>query len=79
MLWTMAEAAEHPHNRHRSTFVEVDGVTQPAPAPRFSRSELGLPTVAASPGQHSREVLAGWGFDTSEIDKLVEAGAVQGQ
>ncbi len=58
---TMSEAAEHPHNVERQTFVEVDGVTQPAPAPRFSRTENVIASAPAWPGQHTREVLADWG------------------
>jgi alpha-methylacyl-CoA racemase len=59
---TMSEAAKHPHNVARKTFIEVDGVVQPAPAPRFSRTASALPSAPAHAGQHSREVLADWGF-----------------
>src|SRR4030095_11904578 len=49
---SMAEAPVHPHNRARGTFVEVDGVPQPGPAPRFSRTPGGIrrPPAAPSPG-----------------------------
>lgn len=72
---SLAEAPSHPHNAARATFVEVDGVVQAAPAPRFSRTtaELGLPPPAA--GQHDREALARWGFTESEINHLEHAGA----
>ena len=74
---TMSEAAQHPHNVARDTFVEVAGVKQPGPAPRFSRSTTAIARPPAHPGQHTREVLADFGFDTADIDKLVETGAVK--
>lgn len=73
---SMSEAAAHPHNVERGTFVEVDDVVQPAPAPRFSRTASARPTVPHHPGQDSREVLSGMGFDESEIDDLIRLGAV---
>ena len=73
---TMSEAATHPHNVERGTFVEVDGVVQPAPAPRFSRTAPASPVAPHHPGQDSREVLLGLGFDESEIDDLIRLGAV---
>lgn len=73
---TMSEAAKHPHNVARQTFIEVDGVTQPAPAPRFSRTATALPTAPAHAGQHSRAVLADWGFDADRITALIASGAV---
>jgi len=72
----MSEALRHPHNRHRSSFVEVDGIAQPAPAPRF----LGTPTRVARPpariGEHTREILKDWGFAAEEIAALDRDGAV---
>jgi len=73
---TMSEAAKHPHNVARNTFIEVDGVTQPAPAPRFSRTSTDSPSAPAHAGQHSRAVLADWGFDAARIDSLIGGGAV---
>src|SRR5205814_1262209 len=73
---SMSEAYEHPHNVHRKTFVELAGIRQPAPAPRFSRTAPELTVPAAHPGQHTDEALAAWGFDDKEIRKLREAGAV---
>jgi alpha-methylacyl-CoA racemase len=73
---TMSEAAAHPHNVERGTFVEVAGMTQPAPAPRFSRTVATIERPPAHPGQHTREVLTAWGLDASRIDELVEAKAV---
>ncbi|HET9546591.1 MAG TPA: CaiB/BaiF CoA-transferase family protein [Desertimonas sp.] len=73
---TMSEAAVHPHNAARGTFVEVDGRVQPAPAPRFSRTPAAIGTPPAHPGQHSREILADWGLDAGRIETLITAGAV---
>ena len=73
---TMSEAASHPHNVQRGTFVEVDGVVQPAPAPRFSRSATAVPQAPRHPGEDSREVLQDLGFSATEIDELVRLGAV---
>lgn len=73
---SMAEAPEHPHNKHRGTFVEVEGFIQPAPAPRFSRTPGAIQRPPAHPGQHTDEALADWGFDTDRIAKLRESGAI---
>lgn len=58
------EAAQHPHNVARQTFVEVEGVTQPAPAPRFSKTPGTIRSVAPKPGQHSQDILADWGISS---------------
>jgi alpha-methylacyl-CoA racemase len=73
----MDEAARHPHNVERGTFVEIDGVMQPAPAPRFSRTEATIDRPPAHDGQHTVEVLRDWGLDSGHIDALVESGAVK--
>jgi alpha-methylacyl-CoA racemase len=73
---TMGDAAQHPHNVARGTFIEVAGVTQPRPAPRFSRTEPVVVSAPAHAGQHSRAVLADWGIDPDRIDALVASGAV---
>jgi alpha-methylacyl-CoA racemase len=70
------EAPEHPHNAARKTFIEVDGVVQPAPAPRFSRTPGRIQRPPALPGEHSGEVLRDWGFSAEEIAKLREADAI---
>jgi alpha-methylacyl-CoA racemase len=73
---SMAEAPEHRHNKARGTFIELEGVVQPAPAPRFSRTP---PEVAGPPaylGQHTDEVLADWGFSADEIAQLREGKAI---
>jgi alpha-methylacyl-CoA racemase len=73
---TMSEAAVHPHNVARRTFVEVAGVTQPAPAPRFSRTPGAIAGPPSPAGAHTREVLADWGLSADRIDALHAAGAV---
>ncbi|WP_416896997.1 MAG: CaiB/BaiF CoA transferase family protein [Minwuia sp.] len=72
----MDEAPKHAHNVARDTFVDIDGVTQPNAAPRFSRTPNGKPTVAPNPGQDTAEALSDWGFEKSEIDSLKSSGAV---
>jgi alpha-methylacyl-CoA racemase len=57
---TLAEAATHSHNESRKNFIEVDGVTQNAPAPRFSRTEPEAPTAPRKPGADTEAVLADW-------------------
>ena len=73
---TMSEAAEHPHNVERGTFIDIAGMKQPAPAPRFSRTSPTVERAPAHPGQHSREVLADWGVGADRIDVLLASGAV---
>jgi len=58
------------------TFVEVAGVMNPAPAPRFSRTPGKIERPPVHAGQHTDEALADWGFSTAEITKLRETGAV---
>src|SRR2546421_8596592 len=72
----MAEAPGHPHNRQRQTFVEVAGVPQPAPAPRFSRTPGSIASPPPHVGQHTDEALGDWGLSPEEVAKLREAGAV---
>ena len=59
---SLTEAADHPHNKSRGLFVDVNGQTQPAPAPRFSRSPLRKPSPGAQCGEHTQEVLAELGI-----------------
>jgi alpha-methylacyl-CoA racemase len=67
----------HPHNRQRATFTEVAGVSQPAPAPRFSRTPADIAGPPAAPGQHTDEALADWGFGADEVARLRHAGVVR--
>jgi alpha-methylacyl-CoA racemase len=73
---SMAEAPDHPHNVARGTFVEVAGIRQPAPAPRFSRTPGAIERPPPHAGQHTDEALADWGFDPSDVAKLRDAGAI---
>jgi alpha-methylacyl-CoA racemase len=73
---TMSEAAEHPHNVERGTFVEIAGTTQPAPAPRYSRTPGEIGSAPAHPGQHTAEILRDWGFDAARIEALLASHAV---
>ncbi|MGZ8742789.1 MAG: CaiB/BaiF CoA transferase family protein [Nocardioides sp.] len=70
----LTEAAQHPHLRARGTYVERDGVLQPAPAPRFSRTEATLTTGPSVAGGQSREALRAWGI--ADVDSLIDSGAV---
>ncbi|MES2016063.1 MAG: CaiB/BaiF CoA-transferase family protein [Pseudomonadota bacterium] len=72
----MGEAPLHPHNAARGTFVDIAGVTQPAPAPRFSRTEPEIGLAPAKPGQHSAAVLEDWGWSDDEVKKLTEQGVI---
>jgi alpha-methylacyl-CoA racemase len=74
----LEEAPRHPHNVARGTFVEVEGVTQPGPAPKFSRTPGEVQMPPPAPGQHTDQVLADWGFDADDITKLRDIGAVGG-
>lgn len=73
---TMSEAAIHPHNVARNTFVEVDGLVQPAPAPRFSRTNPDAPTKPITPGEHTDEILLQLEYTESEILRLKTLDAV---
>ena len=73
---SLEESMRHPHNVARGTFVEMDGITQPGPAPRFSRTPGKLDRPPSIPGQHSEEVLRDWGFDMAEITALTASGIV---
>ncbi len=70
------EAPDHPHARARDSFVEVDGVVQPAPAPRFSRTPARVKGGPPAFGAQTREALAAWGFDAEAIAALEAEGAI---
>jgi alpha-methylacyl-CoA racemase len=72
----MDEAPRHPHNVARGTFVEVEGVVQPAPAPRFSATPGAIQGPPPATGAHDREALSDWGFSSAEIEALQSAGAM---
>ena len=71
-----AEAPDHPHNAARQTFVEMDGVLQPAPAPRFSRTPAAVQRPACAAGAHTDEVLAELGMTEEDRHRLRAAGAM---
>lgn len=70
------EAPRHPHNVARAAFVDVDGVTQPAPAPRLSRTPGAIGGPPPLIGEHTRQALAEWGMDSAHIDQLAACGAI---
>jgi alpha-methylacyl-CoA racemase len=70
------EAPAHPHNQARGTFIEVDGVVQPAPAPRYSRTPPASPKAPSRAGADTDEALTRWGFDAETITALRRAGAI---
>lgn len=74
---SLTEAPQHPHNVARGTFIDIDGVVQPAPAPRFSRTTPGTPRVPALPGDHTLALLAGLGLDDEEIAGLLDSGVAR--
>ncbi len=72
----MAEAPEHPHNKARDTFIELEGIIQPAPAPRFSRTVPEVYPAPAYVGEHTEEVLKSIGMQDSDIEDLKASGEV---
>jgi alpha-methylacyl-CoA racemase len=73
---SLAEAPAHPHNRARGTFMERDGVIQPAPAPRFSRTPGSVERSAPRRGEGGSAALAEWGFDAAKIAQFRMSGAL---
>ena len=73
---SLSEAPNHPHNKARGTFIEIDGVIQPAPAPRFSRTKVEVQGPAPTCGEHNEQVLNDWGFNAGEIAAFKTAGAI---
>ncbi len=73
---SMEEAMEHPHNIARETFVEIEGVKQPAPAPKFSRTPSEIQSPPCRRGQHTKEALADWGVGGDRISALMEKGVI---
>jgi crotonobetainyl-CoA:carnitine CoA-transferase CaiB-like acyl-CoA transferase len=70
------DAPAHPHNAARATFIDVGGVVQPAPAPRFARTPCGPPAPPVRAGSDTREVLAALGLTAAQISALRDSGAV---
>ena len=72
---TMSEAAKHPHNVARETFIEIADTMQPAPSPRFSRTAPAVPSAPVVAGANTREVLQNWGV--KNVDDLLSRGVVK--
>ena len=72
----MTEAPKHPHNVERKTFIDLEGVTQPAPAPRFSRTKAEVISSPALVGEHSEEILKDLGLSQEEIASLRSSGGI---
>ena len=70
------EAHTHPHNKARGTFVEVAGVVQPGPAPRFSRTPAAVHNPPPVAGQDADDALAAWGIDADRVKGLRETGVI---
>lgn len=73
---SIEEAPSHPHNVARGTFIEIDGVTQPAPAPRFDRTVPEVRGAAPAPGSHGREILAELGIEGDAAQRMLDEGIV---
>jgi alpha-methylacyl-CoA racemase len=72
----LTEAVDHPHVKARGSLVTIDGVTQPAPAPRFSRTPGEIQRPPRNPGEDTTETLLDWGFDADEVERLFTTGVV---
>jgi alpha-methylacyl-CoA racemase len=72
-----AEAPNHPHNKARESFVEIGGVVQPAPAPKFSRTPAQVRRPPPQPGELGDEALCEWGLSKEKIARVRAAGAIQ--
>ena len=72
----LTEAIDHPHVKARQTLVDVDGVVQPAPAPRFARTPGAVQRPPRLPGEDTDEALVDWGFDPDEVKQLLDSGVI---
>ena len=73
---TLEEAPNHPHNRARDTFIDLDGVVQPGSAPRFSNSNRARPRPPCDPGADGEAILHELGYSTAEIETLRREGTL---
>ena len=73
---SFGEAPNHPHNKARGSFVEVEGIVQPGPAPRFSRTPGSVKFGPPEFGAQTEETLAEWGFTESEVQQLARKKAI---
>lgn len=76
-ILNMQESIDHPHNVERKTFVEIGGIPQPAPAPRFDKTPCDIPKASSAPGEDTDAVLSDWGFGDDEIQQLKESKAIK--
>ena len=76
-ILSMKEAPKHIHNQSRQTFVNVGGIQQPAPAPRFSRTQSSIQQPPNEPGTRDEAALADWGLSKQEIEAFMQSGALQ--
>jgi len=72
----LVEAPQHPHNASRRTFIELDGVIQPSPAPRYSDTHTGPPTAPRREGEDGEAILDELGYSSVEIEQMREAGVL---
>jgi len=72
----MSEAPSHHHNRSRNTFIDIEGVTQPAPTPRYSVTPGAVRSPPPEIGQHTESALTDWGIAHAEVQALAAAGAI---
>ena len=72
----MVEAPNHPHNVARKTFIELEGLDQPAPAPRFSKTVAEVRSSPSLAGEHTDEILNEIGIDAEQIKHLRDQGGV---
>ncbi len=75
-ILALGEVSKHPHMAARQSLVTRDGVTQPAPAPRFSRNQPELPRAPVAPGTDTEQILADFGFSAGDIAALKDKGAI---
>ncbi|KAF0184834.1 MAG: putative L-carnitine dehydratase [Hyphomonadaceae bacterium] len=73
---SLAEATQHPHNLERETFIKVGGFTQPAPAPRYSKTKTEAPQPPPKVGSDTMQILSKLGVTQTRIDELIKAGAI---
>lgn len=76
---SLTEAPSHPHNVARGTFIEVNGVTQPGPAPRFSRTPGGVRSNPAGIGEGGASALKDWGFEDTSVAQMAGAGLIKAE
>ena len=75
---SLMEATQHPHAQARDAYASIDGVIQPAPAPRFSRTPAEIQSPPPEPGQHTEEVLLDWGYSAERIAELAAGNIISG-